>query len=130
VTYTAHSKKKQSDAKNEGEQGERITLSEGRLVVNRGFRELAKEGKLDRERRKAYLSRLSMAYFGGLALVVPMLIMALHKELVVSLVTTSVATAIFAIVIALWSTYASGKDVLASTAAYTAVLVVFVGASS
>lgn len=94
-----------------------------------GFRELDKRGRVERERRSAYTSRISMALFGGVALISPMLIMALHPGLVVDLVTASVATAIFAFITGAWMRDASGKDVLASTAAYAAVLVVFVGAS-
>jgi hypothetical protein len=92
-----------------------------------GFRELDKKGRVERERRRAYASRLSMALFGGVALISPMLIMVLHPGLVVDLVTASVATVVFAFIIAVWLRDASGKDVLASTAAYAAVLVVFVG---
>jgi VIT1/CCC1 family predicted Fe2+/Mn2+ transporter len=68
-----------------------------------------------------------MAVFGGLAVISPMLIMALVPGLVVSLVTTSVATAIFGAVMVIIGTDSSGKDVLASTAAYAAFLVVFIG---
>jgi NAD/NADP transhydrogenase alpha subunit len=70
-----------------------------------------------------------MALFGGVALIAPMLIMALHPGRTVDLVTTSVATVIFVIFIVVWNTDASGMDVLTSTAAYAAVLVVFVGAN-
>ncbi len=58
-----------------------------------------------------------------------MLIMTLHPGLVVDLVTTSIATVIFAVIITFFGTDASGQEVLASTAAYAAVLDVFVGAS-
>jgi len=46
-----------------------------------------------------------------------------------SVVTVSVATFLFAFVMALGATDSAGKDVLAATAAYAAVLVVFVGTS-
>jgi peptidoglycan/LPS O-acetylase OafA/YrhL len=94
-----------------------------------GFRELDKRRRLERERSVGYVSRFSMAMFGGAALIIPMLIMALHPGLTIDLITTSVATVIFGIVIAIWGTDSSGKDVLASTAAYAAVLVVFIGAN-
>lgn len=94
-----------------------------------GFRELDKRRRLEKERMTAYISRLRMAAFGGAALIIPMLIMALHPGLVVDLVTTSVATVLFGAVTVFVGTDSSGKDVLASTAAYAAVLVVFVGAS-
>ncbi|KAH8746001.1 hypothetical protein F5883DRAFT_586053 [Diaporthe sp. PMI_573] len=94
-----------------------------------GFRELDKKRLIGRENMKALKSRFVMALFGGVSLIVPMLIMALRPSLVVDLVTTSAATVSFAAVVTFLGTDASGKDVLASTAAYTAVLVVFVGAS-
>ncbi|KAK3346424.1 hypothetical protein B0T25DRAFT_551967 [Lasiosphaeria hispida] len=46
-----------------------------------------------------------------------------------SLITTSVAVVLFSLALAFGATDSSGKDVLAATAAYTAVLVVFVGTS-
>ncbi|KAF2463932.1 uncharacterized protein BDR25DRAFT_346952 [Lindgomyces ingoldianus] len=94
-----------------------------------GCRALDRKRRVEQERRKAYTSRLVMALFGGVAIITPMLIMALHPGLVVDLVTASVATVLFAIIVAVQARDASGKDVLASTAAYAAVLVVFVGAS-
>lgn len=94
-----------------------------------GFRELDKKKLIGREKRKALKSRFVMALFGGVSLILPMLIMALRPSLVVDLITTSAATVSFAAVISFLGADASGKDVLASTAAYTAVLVVFVGAS-
>jgi VIT1/CCC1 family predicted Fe2+/Mn2+ transporter len=94
-----------------------------------GFRELDRQGREDRERREARFLRIFMALFGVTALIAPMHIMALHQALRVSLITTSVATVAFGIFIALWANDSSGKDVLAATAAYTAVLVVFVGTS-
>jgi hypothetical protein len=94
-----------------------------------GFRELDKRRRLERESRNKWYSRLQMALFGGVALIAPMLIMALHPGRTVDLVTTSVATVIFVIFVVVWNTDASGMEVLASTAAYAAVLVVFVGAN-
>ncbi|KAG4217226.1 hypothetical protein PC116_g34293 [Phytophthora cactorum] len=55
--------------------------------------------------------------------------MTLKPTLTGDLVTASLSTAIFAIVMVLFATDASGKDVLASTAAYAAVMVVFIGTS-
>jgi hypothetical protein len=76
-----------------------------------------------------FISRLSMALFGGLALIGPTLIMALHPSLHTSLITTSVATVLFGLTLAFGAIDSSGKDVLAATAAYCAVLIVFVGTS-
>jgi len=94
-----------------------------------GFRELDKKRLSERIYVDALKSRLHMALLGGVALITPMLIMALYPGLVVNLVTTSVATVIFAVLVVVIGTDASGKDILASTAAYSAVLVVFVGTS-
>jgi VIT1/CCC1 family predicted Fe2+/Mn2+ transporter len=68
-----------------------------------------------------------MALFGGLALIAPMLIMRLHSTLITQLVTTSVFVLAVGIVLAWYMRDADKKDILASTAAYAAVLVVFVG---
>ena len=81
------------------------------------------------ENRISFLSRLVMALFGGLALIAPTLIMALHPSLQTSLITTSIATFLFALALAFGATDSSGKDVLAATAAYAAVLIVFIGTS-
>jgi hypothetical protein len=75
------------------------------------------------------VSRLSMALFGGIALIGPTLIMALHPSLHTSLITTSVATVLFGLALAIGATDSSGKDVLGATAGYCAVLIVFVGTS-
>ena len=56
--------------------------------------------------------------------------MTLHPSRNTSLITVSAATFLFALVLALVATDSDGKDVLAATAAYAAVLVVFVGTSS
>lgn len=77
----------------------------------------------------AFWKRLYMALFGGVALVAPMLIMVLYKHFLTSVLTTSIAVFVFALVVATFST-SSPETVLASVAAYAAVLVVFVGTSS
>jgi VIT1/CCC1 family predicted Fe2+/Mn2+ transporter len=78
---------------------------------------------------KLYLERLAMGLAGGAALIAPMVIMVLKKDLVTTLVTTTVATMLFAGGLALLGTKLKGEMVLASVAAYAAVLVVFVGTS-
>jgi hypothetical protein len=98
-------------------------------IGNIGFRELDQQGRLSREQKKAFAERIAMALFGGVSLIVPMLVMTLYPSRNTDLITTSTATFIFAIVLALGATSAAGKDVLAATAAYAAVLVVFVGTS-
>lgn len=72
--------------------------------------------------------RFSMASAGGLVLVVPMLIMANLESKTASLVTTCVAMFLFAAGIT-FGTHLKPDQVLGATAAYAAVLVVFVGTS-
>jgi len=87
------------------------------------------ESRMKMKRRKAFTSRLIMALFGGIALIVPTVIMAKNQKINFSLVTTAIATVLFALILALGATDSTGKDVLGATAAYTAVLVVFIGTS-
>ena len=79
---------------------------------------------------KEFLSRLRMALFGGLSLIVPMLIMKLHATLLTQLVTTSVFILAVGVVLAWYMRDAQKRDILAATATYAAVLVVFVGTTS
>lgn len=74
------------------------------------------------------LLRFAMAGSGGLLVIVPMLIMANVDGKIASLVTTCVAIAVFAALITMY-TELGPNDVLGTTAAYAAVLVVFVGTS-
>jgi hypothetical protein len=81
-------------------------------------------------KRAAFTSRLLMALFGGIALIVPTVVMVKAGSSVnKNLITASVATVIFALVLAFGASDSTGKDVLGATAAYTAVLVVFIGTS-
>jgi len=100
------------------------------VATSQGFRELDKKGQQERAQKSALFERMVMAIFGGLALIGPMLIMTLHPSKNTSLITTSVAVFIFAFLLANGASDSSGKDILAATAAYAAVLVVFVGTSS
>ncbi|PNP42175.1 hypothetical protein TGAMA5MH_05857 [Trichoderma gamsii] len=95
-----------------------------------GFREIDQAGRIHRAKRKAFTTRLVFALLGGISLIGPILIMTLHASTTTSLITVSVATFIFALVMALFATDVGGKDVLAATAAYAAVLVVFIGTST
>ena len=74
------------------------------------------------------LARFIVAITGGLSLVVPMLVMRLGETLPKSLTTVSVAVVLFAALTSLMFK-ASNVETLAATAAYAAVLVVFVGTS-
>ena len=69
-----------------------------------------------------------MAFLGGAALLVPMIIMVFNSSLAKSLIVTSVAVFLFAVFLAL-GIYSSNMDTLVATATYAAVLVVFVGTS-
>ena len=95
-----------------------------------GFRELEQKGREQRSQRNAFTQRIVMAMFGGAALIGPMLIMTLHPSRNTSLITVSVATFLFALALAFIARDSAGKNVLAATAAYAAVLVVFVGTST
>jgi hypothetical protein len=81
------------------------------------------------EYSKGFLSRLKMALFGGITLIAPMLIMRLHPTLLTELLTTSFFVLVVGIVLAWYMKDADKKDILGATAAYAAVLVVFVGTS-
>jgi hypothetical protein len=75
-----------------------------------------------------FLGKATGSLFGGLMLVVPMIIMTIHTSVVKSLVTSSISVGLVAFAV---STLSDGtwRDVLGITAAYAAVLVVFVGTS-
>ena len=75
------------------------------------------------------LARFIVAITGGLSLVIPMLVMRLGETLPKSLTTVSVAVILFSALTSLMFK-ASNVETLAATAAYAAVLVVFVGTSS
>ena len=94
-----------------------------------GFRELDRGRLLKQHILDRVKSRLHMAFFGGTALIVPVIAMTLIPTLTGNLITASVSTALFAMIMVIFSTDASGKDVLAATAAYAAVMVVFIGTS-
>jgi hypothetical protein len=70
-----------------------------------------------------------MALFGGIALIVPTVIMAKHPGTNFSLGTTAVATVLFALAPAFGARDTTEKYVWAATAVYSAVLVVFIGTS-
>ena len=70
-----------------------------------------------------------MAFFGGLSLVGPMLIMVLYKRQYTALITVCISVFLFAVAMAAFSTE-KPTTVLGAVAAYAAVLVVFLGTSS
>lgn len=73
------------------------------------------------------LNRIRMALFGGVVVVAPMLVMALHRTLLTTLLTTSLVVLVVGLVLAWMMDTAEPKDILTATAAYAAILVVFVG---
>lgn len=85
-----------------------------------GYRELVQRDPIS--------SRLFMGVFGGTAVYLPILIMTVNPSTTKTLVTTFVAILLFGILLAIAATDSSGKDVLAATAAYAGILVVFAGA--
>ena len=87
-----------------------------------------KDRKYTRERKlEALLNRIKMALFGGVVVVAPMLIMTLHRTLLTTLLTTSLFVLAVGLVLAWSMEDGEPKDILTATAAYAAILVVFVG---
>ena len=75
------------------------------------------------------LARFVIAFAGGAALVVPMVVMSLPRMSTrKSLIVVSVAVTMFAALMSV-GVRASNPETLIATATYAAVLVVFVGAS-
>ena len=83
-----------------------------------------------KHRKRQLLNRMAMSTFGGLTLIVPMLIMVMDPRRITTVVTTSVFTLAIGLILAVWMDEAESKDMIAATAAYAAVLVVFVGSGS
>lgn len=77
-----------------------------------------------------FANRLALGIFGGLSLLVPMLIMVLYPTTITHLVTTIVSVMLVAISLSLAMGKSGSKDIFTAVAAYTAVLVVFVGTSN
>ncbi|KAK5110242.1 hypothetical protein LTR85_001301 [Meristemomyces frigidus] len=80
-------------------------------------------------RKAEVLARFIVAMFGALFILLPMYIMALDTNRTKNLVTTTVAVLLFAMVSSL-TLRTSNDQTLGATAAYAAVLVVFVGLTS
>jgi hypothetical protein len=82
----------------------------------------------EKEALKCFLRRIGMAGIGGAFLIGPMILMVLHKGLLTTLLTTSLCVCAFGLIMAIFLD--QPFDVLSATAAYAAVLVVFVGTSN
>ena len=78
-----------------------------------------------KEMIEQFTRKVIMAMIGGSFLIGPMLVMVLHPGLVTSLVTTSACIFAFGLVMSIFLN--APFDVLSGTAAYAAVLVVFIG---
>ncbi|KAK7746776.1 hypothetical protein SLS53_001964 [Cytospora paraplurivora] len=74
---------------------------------------------------KEFRDRLFLATVGAFLLLGPMWLMVLHETLYTGLITTTVCVAVFGLVVVI--RLDKPMDVLSATAAYAAVLVVFVG---
>lgn len=72
------------------------------------------------------INRFVIALLGGLAVVVPILIVSFNSSKTKSLVTVSLSVVLISLLIAVFSK-ASHLEMITATAAYAAVLVVFVG---
>lgn len=100
----------------------RLHVSDYMGEGGRNYREDTKQRLIEE-----LLNRVRMALFGGVAVVVPMLIMTLHRTLLTTLLTTSLFVLAVGLILAWSMDRAEPKDILTATAAYAAVLVVFVG---
>ncbi|PKS11708.1 hypothetical protein jhhlp_001696 [Lomentospora prolificans] len=87
---------------------------------------LARHGLPRRSDLNRLIKRIAVAFVGGSFLIVPMIIMVLNQSRLVTLLTPSLFVLVFGITLAVFL----GKklQVIVGTAAYAAVLVVFVGA--
>ncbi|KAF4625610.1 hypothetical protein G7Y89_g12555 [Cudoniella acicularis] len=84
----------------------------------------------EQKKKNKFISRASGAVFGGIAVITPMLIMSLHPTRLTQLLTASLFVVSVALLLAWLMDEAEWKDMIATTAAYAAVLVVFVGAAT
>lgn len=84
-----------------------------------------RRGNYRRNWIEGFYQRLGVAAVAGIFLIVPMWLMVLHNTLWTALVSTTVFVAVFGLLAAVYLT--SPMEVMSSTAAYAAVLVVFVG---
>ncbi|KAK0668355.1 hypothetical protein QBC41DRAFT_321958 [Cercophora samala] len=103
-----------------------IITRELRLALTQSTSGLSKYKKS--KDQKMLWQRFSMALGGGLALIGPMLIMVRNPTGDVAIITTSCCVLGVAVILAFFMNDSQPKDVVACTAAYAAVLVVFVGA--
>jgi Family of unknown function (DUF6594) len=106
----------------------RIAPSVGKWETGNGWPEPiggTRDENFQRAWNKGFQQRVGAAVVGGIFLIGPMWLMVLHKTLYTALVSTTVFVVVFGLLMALFLDKL--MDVLSSTAAYAAVLVVFVG---
>jgi uncharacterized membrane protein YhaH (DUF805 family) len=94
-----------------------------------GFEGINWHNDWKKRRDLAWYLRLQIAIFGGLALIIPMLIMRLHPTLLTQLLTASLFILCFGITIAYVLHDSEAIAIATISAGYAAVLVVFVGSS-
>lgn len=82
-----------------------------------------------RKNRQTYVGRAWAALCAGAALLTPMIIMSRFRGEFTALITTYIFVVVVAYSLAKYMTESQPKDIFACTAAYAAVLVVFVGVS-
>lgn len=93
-------------------------------------------GRLNKEERiQQAFQRSGMAIFGGVFLIGPMWLMVLRNELYTTLITTTAFVLGFGLIISIGPIFIIGtkigmETVFSATAAYAAVLVVFVGTTT
>lgn len=80
---------------------------------------------MEKLRLRSRQGRFLTAAFGGAFLIAPMWLMVLHKTRWTALISTTAFVVVFGIVMS--ASLREPEDVLSSTAAYAAVLVIFVG---
>lgn len=84
-----------------------------------------RDGNLREAWIKGFRQRVGVATVGAAFLIAPMWLMVLHNTVYTALVSTTVCVMVFGLVMALWLDKL--MEVMSATAAYAAVLVVFVG---
>lgn len=85
--------------------------------------------RTQQQKTQDFLSRLSFAVMGGIFLIAPMWLMVLVNTKYTALATTSVSVLLWGMATA-WKLEGGPLAVLSTTAAYAAVLVVFVGTNT
>lgn len=85
--------------------------------------------RTQKQKTEDFLTRLAFSVIGGIFLVAPMWLMVLNNTKYTALVTTSVSVLLWGMATA-WKLEGGPLAVLSTTAAYAAVLVVFVGTNT